>query len=59
MYAVGTNLTLHLTGEEAPYALHGKFVSQNEEGILIEGTVGNNIGAKLYVPWANVKYIQF
>lgn len=40
------------------YSSYGKLVSENENGILIEGTVGNNIGDLIFIRWENVDQIR-
>jgi hypothetical protein len=41
------------------YRTHGKMVSENESGILVEGTVGDFIGDMIFVRWENVDIVRF
>jgi hypothetical protein len=42
----------------APYMMHGKYISQNEEHVLIEGTVGEYIGKDYFIKHENIKMIE-
>jgi hypothetical protein len=40
------------------YRTFGKLVAENESGVFIEGTVGDNIGDVIFIRWENVDQIR-
>lgn len=41
------------------YRTYGTFVMQDEQGLVIESTVGDSIGEHIMVRWENVDLIRF
>jgi ribosome biogenesis SPOUT family RNA methylase Rps3 len=46
----GDTISIELQATEPPYRIHGKFVTENEDYVVIEGTVGDHIGRDIFVP---------
>jgi len=58
MYQKNDQLVVHVQATEAPFAFYGKFIKEDDENILIEGTVGDKIGTELIIPKHRITYIE-
>jgi hypothetical protein len=60
---VRDHISIFLQNDEPPYAIHGyykgthKFALDGDNYIIIEGTVGDDIGRDLYIPESRINYI--
>jgi hypothetical protein len=55
----GDSVVIYFMREDsAPYRLHGTFLSQDDEYVVIEGTVGEYIGRRYWIPKNQIKMIE-
>ena len=55
MLKVGDNIAVE---RKTGYTTHGSFVEQDDDSLIVKGTVGDKIGALILIRWENVDQIR-